>query len=155
MIAMAAGDDHISAGFGESTSERLAQAAACAGHDGNAAAKMEEFAHEKLPGRRTTFMRLGSRIFAGLGACTLQANLARDDFLQRKTNFGRYVADKHDRAALANAVDTVGNSGVEADSLQDNIGAAAIGERQDLRGGIGIRGKNRRTAEAGGKLKAR
>ena len=61
MIAMAAGDDHISAGFGESTSERLAQAAACAGHDGNAAAKMEEFAHEKLPGRRTTFMRLGSR----------------------------------------------------------------------------------------------
>jgi uncharacterized oxidoreductase len=81
------------------------------------------------------------RIFARGGAGALQANLTADDFLERKGDLRRDVADQRDSAAFANAVDRGGDGFRSSHSFEGNVDANSVGEFQDLRDEIGFGGE--------------
>jgi len=67
------------------------------------------------------------RIFSGRGTGTLQANLARDNFLERKIDVGGDVADEDDGAAFASDVDRSGDGFVAANALDSDVDAFVVG----------------------------
>src|SRR4029077_9412942 len=69
----------------------------------------------------------GLRIFAGGGAGALQADLARDDFLEREGYVGGDVADEDDGAALASCVDRSGDGFVAADTFESDVNSFVVG----------------------------
>ena len=69
----------------------------------------------------------GAVIFSRRGAGTLQADLARDNFLQRKIDVGRDVADEDDGAAFARCIDRSGDGFVAANTLDSDVDAFIVG----------------------------
>ena len=69
----------------------------------------------------------GLRIFSRGGAGTLQADLARDNFLQRKIDVGRDVADEDDGAAFARCIDRSGDGFVAANTFESDVDAFIVG----------------------------
>src|SRR5579862_2514049 len=60
-VRMAAGEHKVGPGVGQSSSERLAEAATGTGHDGHASGEVEQLvAHGCIPGTSTTFIKFGS-----------------------------------------------------------------------------------------------
>lgn len=74
----------------------------------------------------------GLRVFSGGGAGTLNANLASDSFLQRKSHFRSDVADERDGPALADGVDRGANGCVYADGFKGEVDAGAFGALENF-----------------------
>ncbi len=96
----------------------------------------------------------GARVFAGGSARTLQADLASDDFLQRKGDFRRDIANERDRATFADAVDGGGDGFVAAHSFNGQVHTGAGGAIADVGGEIRIGEEGFRGAGVPGELQA-
>jgi len=63
----------------------------------------------------------------------LQADLAGDDFLERKIDVGRDVADEDNGTAFANCVDRSSDGLVAADTFESDVSSFVVGERSNFR----------------------
>jgi len=75
----------------------------------------------------------GAGIFAGRCAGALQADLARDDFLQREIDVRSDVSDEDDGAAFAGGVDGSDDGFGPADTFEGDVDALIVGELENLR----------------------
>src|SRR5215467_14036703 len=69
----------------------------------------------------------GARILTGGCTGALQANLTRDDFLQREVHVGCDIADEDDRAAFASGVNGCSDRFGTANAFERHVDALIVG----------------------------